>query len=145
MNLLIKLQSMHRYDMITKYVIDECLDVGSGDCTLYHNRCDIKDGTDIHELPYNDNEFTTVVCLQVLEHVTDPIQALRELKRVAKKRVVITIPREPEFSFIRYLLGLGWHPEHLWAITPQAINNVMGEPIINKVFNFRRWLLVYDI
>lgn len=48
---------------------------------------------DAHHLPYRDDAFTSVVCGDVLEHLTDPLQALREMRRVAHK-VVLTVFEE---------------------------------------------------
>ena len=49
---------------------------------------------DIHNLPYGDNEFDVVLCSETLEHVVDIEKATRELIRVCKKAVVITVPHE---------------------------------------------------
>ena len=38
----------------------------------------------VEELPLDDASFDVVLCLQVLEHVEDPAQAVRELHRVTK-------------------------------------------------------------
>ncbi|MHC1591954.1 MAG: methyltransferase domain-containing protein [Candidatus Helarchaeales archaeon] len=49
---------------------------------------------DIRELPFGDKEFDTVLACEVLEHIPfeDVPVALKELKRVANKYVVISIP-----------------------------------------------------
>jgi hypothetical protein len=39
---------------------------------------------DIHKMPFDDNKFDVILCNHVLEHVSNDIQALRELKRVLK-------------------------------------------------------------
>ncbi len=48
---------------------------------------------DIHHLPFRDNSFTQVVCTEVLEHVEDPRRGLLECLRVAKDRVIVTVPK----------------------------------------------------
>ena len=48
---------------------------------------------DAHELPFKDNEFDTAILGDMLEHVLDPVQVLREAGRVSK-RVVATIFEE---------------------------------------------------
>ncbi len=40
---------------------------------------------DIHQMPFTDDSFDVVFCNHVLEHVTDDLQALREIYRVLKK------------------------------------------------------------
>ncbi len=49
---------------------------------------------DVHELPFNSDEFEVVLCSEALEHAKDVNKALRELLRVARKAVVITVPHE---------------------------------------------------
>ena len=48
----------------------------------------------IHDLPFEDDEFDVVTCSETLEHVTDFRHATEELLRVAKKAVVITVPND---------------------------------------------------
>jgi SAM-dependent methyltransferase len=70
------------------------------------------------ELPFARGSFDAVLCLEVLEHLEDPAAAVRELMRVARKAVVLSVPYEPYFrlgNLLRgkYLGGLGNHPEHI--------------------------------
>lgn len=39
---------------------------------------------DIHQMPFEDNRFDAVLCNHVLEHVTDDIKAMSEIRRVLK-------------------------------------------------------------
>lgn len=41
---------------------------------------------DIHQMPFADNHFDVVLCNHVLEHVSNDIQALREIYRVLKPK-----------------------------------------------------------
>jgi len=45
---------------------------------------------DLSNLPFKDGAFDIVLCSEVLEHVTKPVQAIYELKRIAKKALLIT-------------------------------------------------------
>jgi ubiquinone/menaquinone biosynthesis C-methylase UbiE len=54
---------------------------------------------DAQNLPFKAKEFDVAVLAEVLEHVPDPVKALKEAKRVAK-RVVITVPNEYKWSEI---------------------------------------------
>lgn len=47
---------------------------------------------DFGKLPYPDGAFETVVLLDVLEHVYDPVLLLSEASRVARTEVVISVP-----------------------------------------------------
>lgn len=46
----------------------------------------------IYELPFEENEFDTVVSSHVLEHLETPERALLESMRVARRRVIHAVP-----------------------------------------------------
>ncbi len=78
---------------------------------------EIKKG-DIYKLPYKDNSFDLVVCTEVLEHLENPKKAYKELLRVSRKYVLMSVPNEPFFTIQRMarfqnILHLGSHPEHI--------------------------------
>lgn len=62
---------------------------------------DIKIG-DIYNLPYKDSSFDLVTCTEVLEHLENPAQALKEVERVSSKYVLLTVPNEPLFTLFNY-------------------------------------------
>jgi|GEM_PF-2407172 len=72
------------------------------------------------ELPFPDDTFDTVLCLDVLEHIAPAQRApfLRELARVAARRVVLACPTaaaQPLDDLLRARLGApqpGWLVEH---------------------------------
>lgn len=51
---------------------------------------------DITDLPFDQGFFDVVVCSEVLEHVKDYKKAIRELLRVTKKQLVITVPNDQQ-------------------------------------------------
>lgn len=53
----------------------------------------------IENLPFNDKEFDTVVCTHTLEHVQNIYQALSELRRVTKKRLIIVVPKQRPYKY----------------------------------------------
>src|SRR4030065_660295 len=60
--------------------------------------------------------------LEVREHLDQPLDALRELNRVSRKYVLLSVPYEPWFRLGnlargRHLSRFGNHPEHvnLWS------------------------------
>ncbi len=72
----------------------------------------------VYDLALPDKSVDVVVMLEVLEHLEHPVQALAELRRVARKAVVISTPREPlwrTLNFIRgkYMRDLGNTPGHI--------------------------------
>ena len=86
----------------------------------------IKQG-DIYNLPYKSNSFDLVVCTEVLEHLDNPRKAYRELVRVSRKYVLLSVPNEPWFTVQRMarfqnILHLGAHPEHIQHWTAGAFS-----------------------
>jgi len=53
-------------------------------------------------LQYKDNSFDLVICSEVLEHLENPQKALRELIRVSKKYILVSVPNEPWFYLFNY-------------------------------------------
>jgi SAM-dependent methyltransferase len=53
----------------------------------------------IEKLPFADRSFDTVICTHVLEHILEFRQALTELRRVARRRLIIVVPQEREYRF----------------------------------------------
>lgn len=77
----------------------------------------IKQGS-IYELPYKDRSFDLVVCTEVLEHLENPAKALKEIVRVSKKNLIISVPNEPFFMLGNFIRGknlskLGNDPGHI--------------------------------
>lgn len=57
---------------------------------------------------YRDNEFDLVICCEVLEHVNNFEQALKELKRISKKYILISVPNEPIWRMLNMVRGKYW-------------------------------------
>jgi SAM-dependent methyltransferase len=75
--------------------------------------------SDITNIPEPDSSFDAVVCTEVLEHVPDPVAALRELARLVKPggQLFITVPfcSLTHFAPYHYSSGLSryWFETHL--------------------------------
>lgn len=72
---------------------------------------------DAAHLPFLDRSFDLVLCLEVLEHLEEPLPALVELARVSRQGVIISVPHQPFFALANLLRGknlrtLGDDPEH---------------------------------
>jgi 2-polyprenyl-3-methyl-5-hydroxy-6-metoxy-1,4-benzoquinol methylase len=72
----------------------------------------------------------TVICLQVLEHLNDPKLVIEEMKRVAKKRIIVSVPLEDKIK----------HKEHVWHFTTAGLIDLIGEAEVvlvgNRLFAF---------
>ena len=69
-------------------------------------------------LPFPDRSIDLVLAIEVLEHVDDPAAALAEIARVARRDVVLSVPREPLWRVLnmargRYLSRFGNTPGHI--------------------------------
>ena len=67
------------------------LDVTYYDVDLYRMKNFVRGIAE--RLPFRDRSFTVCVLADVLEHVSDPVEAVKEAKRVGR-RVLITVPHE---------------------------------------------------
>lgn len=62
------------------------------------------DTGDIYNLDFPDDTFDVVHAHQVLQHLTDPVKALREMRRVAKPGGIVAV-RDADFH------GMSWYPQ----------------------------------
>jgi SAM-dependent methyltransferase len=87
---------------------------------------------DIYKIEQPDASWDVVVASEVLEHLEHPDEALRELRRVTKRYVVLTVPWEPWFQLGslargKHLNRLGNHPEHINHWSPKSFRGFVGE------------------
>lgn len=79
------------------------------------------ESVDIHHLPYIDNSFDIVVSSETIEHVTDYKRAVRELYRICRGAVIITIPIESIARVSQFRSGKKPHA-HLHSFNEQSFN-----------------------
>ncbi|MFL5825674.1 MAG: class I SAM-dependent methyltransferase [Thermoleophilaceae bacterium] len=73
---------------------------------------------DATRLEFADGEFEMASAIEVLEHVPEPEQTLSEMARVAKRHLLVSVPREPLWRGLNmargaYLKDLGNTPGHI--------------------------------
>lgn len=59
---------------------------------------------DVHSMDFPDNSFDVVHAHQVLQHVADPVGALREMRRVCRPGGIVAV-RDSDYS------AFNWYPE----------------------------------
>ncbi|MBK5232600.1 MAG: class I SAM-dependent methyltransferase [Thermoleophilia bacterium] len=96
---------------------------------------------DLLALPFPDDSFDLVFCLEVLEHIPIPGAALAELARVCRGDLVLSVPSEPWFrlgSLARgkYLDGWGNHLEHVNHWNPRSLEQFLAtrfeSPVVRR-------------
>ncbi len=100
-------------------------------------------------LPFRDQSFDLVVCLEVLEHLPEPVRALRELRRVTRAGCLLSVPHEPFFRLGNLLRGknvtrLGDPTDHLqhWGAREFAAFCGRELAVRTRTTAFP-WLIVY--
>jgi SAM-dependent methyltransferase len=71
---------------------------------LLGNRCEFKAGL-AEDLPFSDNEFDTALLINTLEFLDDPLAAIKEAGRVAKKKVIICAINSLSLNYLGERLG----------------------------------------
>jgi 2-polyprenyl-3-methyl-5-hydroxy-6-metoxy-1,4-benzoquinol methylase len=69
-------------------------------------------------LPFADDEFDMASAIEVLEHVPDPEHTVAEMARVARRHLLVSVPREPLWRALNMARGAYWRdlgntPGHL--------------------------------
>jgi SAM-dependent methyltransferase len=60
-------------------------------------------------LPFADASFDAALCLEVLEHLEDPSAVVAEIRRVAPKRLLISVPNCELLGYLWDHLATPWH------------------------------------
>jgi SAM-dependent methyltransferase len=93
--------------------------------------CDIQAGRgvdrieDIHALSFADESVGTVLCFETLEHVSDPIRAVKEMYRVLKPGGLLAMSSVMFFPIHE-------HPWDFWRFTPEGFERLL-EPFESKL------------
>jgi ubiquinone/menaquinone biosynthesis C-methylase UbiE len=59
-------------------------------------------------LSFADGEFDMACAIEVLEHVPDPEATVAEMARVARRHVLVSVPREPLWRALNMARGAYW-------------------------------------
>jgi SAM-dependent methyltransferase len=105
-----------------------------------HIGCDIQEGPgvdrieDVHELSFADASVGTVICLETLEHVADPLRAVQEMHRVLRPGGVLAISSLMFFP-------IHAHPWDYWRFTPEGFELLL-RPFESSYVTAQGWPLM---
>lgn len=85
------------------------------------DRCELKKGK-AEDIPYDDNEFDYALLINTLEFLDNPIKALREAGRVARKKVLIVV--------INYLS---------WSRVCDILNGIITRSLSRYIKSYNLW------
>jgi len=75
---------------------------------------------DIHNLPFQNEEFEVVLCVEVLEHVLDPRKAIAEMHRVLKKGGTLVLTT-------RFVYPIHDAPHDYWRFTKYGLQELFKD------------------
>jgi ubiquinone/menaquinone biosynthesis C-methylase UbiE len=142
--------NQHRLETLKKHGGHSILDVGCGNGSYVFELRDSKDifGTDYFyfeswqqdptcffqcsadNLTVPDRSYDTVSAFELLEHMPDPRKVVRELSRVARKNVIISVPDCSNINALRSA-GLAYSHwtdrTHVQFFTPKSLEQLLEE------------------
>jgi SAM-dependent methyltransferase len=127
------------------------IDIASQSC---YDDIEVEVGN-IEHLQYPDHAFDIVICSHTLEHVSDLSKTISELKRVAAKKIIITVPKQRYYRYT-FDLHLNFFPQISYLLkyfgTPPASQQIESKDIVSpppaKITwkNIKGdWTVIYDI
>ena len=81
-------------------------------------------------LPFSEKSFDTIIMLEVLEHVEDLDKLLCEVKRVARKNVLLTVPNNTGYELLRQHKLTFEHmleDDHVNFFTKDSLNALLAQ------------------
>jgi ubiquinone/menaquinone biosynthesis C-methylase UbiE len=85
----------------------------------------------VENLPFEDRQFDTVVCTHTLEHVQSIHLAISELRRIAKKRLIVVVPKERPYRYVfnlyLHFFPYRWNLYSIFGVVPGARLDDLGD------------------
>lgn len=105
--------------------------------SLLPSSVELKQGS-ATELPYDSNRFDVILCTEVIEHIADHWQALREISRVLKSGglLILSVPYRHWFPSYFYLMG------HYRHYTKDELTDILSKlqfNILEYLPNYPNW------
>ena len=81
-------------------------------------------------LPFADAAFDAALCIEVLEHIDEPHGFMREIRRVAPRRLIVSVPNCELLGYLHDHLAAPWHmlePDHKNFFTRWSLGALLRE------------------
>jgi SAM-dependent methyltransferase len=81
-------------------------------------------------LPFADDAFDAGLCIEVLEHIAEPRAFLSEIRRVAPRRLIISVPNAELIPYLHNYLAVPWHmleADHKNFFTRASLGTLLRE------------------
>ena len=86
--------------------------------------------TNLMQTGFPDEFFDVVTCTEVIEHIYEYAEVIKELKRIIKRegRLIMTFPNEVLWTISRFFLGRRpiKVPDHVNAFNPRRMNYIVN-------------------
>jgi SAM-dependent methyltransferase len=112
--------SMYYPEGIRVIACDYAAGMLSGNSTRERVRCSA------YRLPFRDDAFDVVTCWELLHHLETPAQAIREMLRVARRRIIIFEPNRINPGHI-YLGLMRENERYSLRFTPRFLRSLVRE------------------
>jgi ubiquinone/menaquinone biosynthesis C-methylase UbiE len=102
----------------------------------------------IYKLDRNNDSFSLVFALEVLEHLDNPNLALEELRRVCNNYCIISVPNEPIWRILNILRGSYWNnygntPGHINHWNKRTFKKLIGQYFeVQKIYTPLPWIII---
>jgi len=109
--------------------------------------CEFKTG-DIYNMPFEENAFDVLLCLEVLEHLDNPEKAIKQLYKTTSKYLIISVPNEPIWRILNMVRGSYWKnmgntPGHLNHWSTKSLKKFAGKYFkISKTYTPLPWTIL---
>jgi SAM-dependent methyltransferase len=139
---------VHAVELIERFQEGWVLDCGAGLRTDFHSNVVNYEivgypSTDVlgvaEDMPFMDECFDAVICLNVLEHVKDPFKAAQEIARVLK-------PGGKLYCVVPFLQPVHGYPHHYYNMTSQGLKALFTERLdVEKQFMLASGLPIWTL
>ncbi len=102
----------------------------------------------IYQLDPKEDSSGLVICVEVLEHLKDPVAALKVLQQLANPYLIVSVPREPIWRILNFLRGkymatFGNVPAHVQHWSRRSFVKLLAQHLdIVKILTPLPWTMV---